>query len=169
MRMDEYIARSTLLADPKNESGERNANYTNNFKNLEKLVLVIFAKNILTIESNESAWFFPEAATSKFKLLYAMEGAQRLIVREDSVTLTPIREQPLYKENWISRRVLDEAGKALFTSCDGRNKHISDDCWKQLAKKCIGAVRVRGHRFIYNCDFTLTLKILCIDHEPYGQ
>jgi palmitoyl-protein thioesterase len=137
--MEEYLERSTFLADANNELGERNASYADNLKQLENLVLVVFAKDV-TVVPKESAWFSSEAAPSESKSLYAMEGAQRPMVKDEPVTLIPMREQPLYKEDWIGLRTLDEAGKVHFASCDGPHMHISDECWRPLAEKYFGGV-----------------------------
>jgi palmitoyl-protein thioesterase len=61
-------------------------------------------------------------------------------MREDEVII-PIRQQPLYRDNRIGLRTLDESGRIHFATCEGAHMRISDECWKPLVLKFCGDQR----------------------------
>ncbi len=50
-----------------------------------------------------------------------------------------MREQPLYVEDWIGLRTLDESGRVVLVSCDAEHMHLSPECWQPLVKKYVGS------------------------------
>jgi palmitoyl-protein thioesterase len=57
----------------------------------------------------------------------------------DEKAIVPMREQPLYVEDWIGLRALDESGRVIFVSCDGEHMQLSAKCWRPLVKKYVGS------------------------------
>ena len=51
----------------------------------------------------------------------------------------PMREQPLYIEDWFGLRTLDESGRVVFVSCDTEHMRLSLECWEPLIKKYVGS------------------------------
>jgi palmitoyl-protein thioesterase len=116
----------------------RNATYVKNFASLNKLVLVLFSKD-KTVIPLESSWFGSEAipeddATSRS--FYNGESSQQEHLSDEKVII-PMRLQPLYLEDWIGLRQLDERGDVIFETCEGEHMDIGD-CWKPLVQKFAG-------------------------------
>ena len=98
---------------------------------LDKLVLVLFARD-RTVVPKESAWFGSYAPPSEDA------GAE---VQEEEETLVPIHEHPLYTEDWIGLRALDERGRVVLASCDSEHMQLPVECWKPLVEKYVGSRR----------------------------
>lgn len=87
----------------------------------------------------ESSWFgsyAPEeedddALSAVFNLENREEGGEKAIV--------PMREQPLYVEDWIGLRALDESGRIIHVSCEGEHMQLSTECWRPLVEKYVGS------------------------------
>ncbi|CAK5281414.1 unnamed protein product [Mycena citricolor] len=123
--LEEYLAANHFLPDINNELVEtRNETYARNFASLNKLVLVKFSEE-KTVVPPESAWFGSQDETSLY-------DNQRVLRQGLSM-----REQPLYLEDWIGLRKLDERGDVVFEVCEGAHMQISD-CWKGLVQGYIG-------------------------------
>jgi len=99
LQEDEYREKSVFLADINNEKSPRNETYKTNLTKLTNLVLVKFLNETI-VEPKESEWFE----------FYA-PGQENVIVS--------LKESPLYKEDWIGLKTLDEAGKLKFISVEG--------------------------------------------------
>jgi palmitoyl-protein thioesterase len=121
---------------------------------------VLFAQD-KTVVPKESSWFGSEAisdTTHHARPLddaadHDSEGAQTPLVAAaaglpgwpgaDPPTIVPMRLQPLYAEDWIGLRALDERGGVHLESCPGEHMQLSDDCWEWIVRKyCGGAVEV---------------------------
>ncbi|GLB37274.1 putative palmitoyl protein thioesterase [Lyophyllum shimeji] len=103
--MDVYLEANHFLTSINNEvSKSRNQTYARNLASLNKLVLVLFTKDE-TMVPKESAWFGSEARPASVRL----DGQQKVMTANDT-TLIPMRRQPLYQEDWIGLRKLDERG-----------------------------------------------------------
>jgi len=57
----------------------------------------------------------------------------------DDEAIVPMCEQPLYVEDWIGLRALDEKGRVVLASCDAEHMRLSDECWRPLVKQYIGS------------------------------
>lgn len=107
----------------------RNQTYARNLASLNKLVLAIFTED-KTVVPKESAWFGSEEISSDSgSVSYRPSDQQPLSTLEK--TIIPMRLQPLYIEDWIGLRELDERGDVLFASCNGEHMQMSD-CWEDL-------------------------------------
>lgn len=123
-RLTMYLASNLFLADINNEIPDAaNGSYAPRLASLEKLVLVLFLQD-KTVVPKESSWFgsYAEPDTgSKEK------------------TIVPMRLQPLYVEDWIGLRALDERGAVFFETCAGEHMVMARDCWEPLVKRFVGA------------------------------
>ena len=123
-RMDAYLANNKFLADINNEIPDiDNATYVKNFASLNKLVLVLFSKDI-TVVPKESSWFGSYAPSDG-----TLPGER---------TIIPMRKQDLYVYDAIGLRSLDERGGVVLKTCEGVHMHLTDECWKPLVNEFIG-------------------------------
>jgi len=110
----------------------RNGTYKNNLVSLSHLVLVMF-KQDKTVIPKESAWFGAEVVTEDSRV----EASQTPLSTTMERGIIPMRMQPIYLENWIGLRDLDDRGAIIFEECDGEHMHLGD-CWKPLVRKFAG-------------------------------
>ena len=136
-QLPKYLAANHFLTSINNELPEtRNATYAAHLACLDALVLVLFERD-RTVVPKESAWFGSYAPPREDP-----DGDAPSDLREGAEeTLVPMREQPLYKEDWIGLRALDEHGRVVLASCDGEHMHLSTECWKPLVEKYVGSAR----------------------------
>ncbi|EIM81182.1 alpha/beta-hydrolase [Stereum hirsutum FP-91666 SS1] len=161
-----YLTSNLFLTSINNEHADpalRNATYAKQLAGLEKLVLVIFARD-KTVVPKESAWFGSYApldeedsststASSRGRVAN-WEKVEEAISRELNVdededermkvmvedrTIIPMRAQPLYTEDWIGLRELDERGAVDLLSCDGEHMQLAKECWEPIVKKYVGS------------------------------
>lgn len=57
---------------------------------------------------------------------------------EDDDVIVPMRQQPLYQDDRIGLRTLDESNRVHFVTCEGAHMRISADCWRPLVLKFCG-------------------------------
>ena len=111
-------------------------------------MLIIFSED-KTVVPKESAWFGYEditdgdSATRDDVSSFSddTEGQlQRPLTTTSSPekTIVPIRQQPIYTEDWIGLKELDESGRIVFGVCDGEHMQLGD-CWKDYVKKYVGS------------------------------
>jgi palmitoyl-protein thioesterase len=132
-QLPKYLASNHFLTSINNEvPATRNATYAAHLAQLETLVLVLFERD-RTVVPKESAWFGSYAPPPPEDEDGAREGKEETVV--------PMREQPLYKEDWIGLRALDEHGRVVLASCDAEHMHLSTECWKPLVEKYVGSPR----------------------------
>ncbi|KIY67317.1 alpha/beta-hydrolase [Cylindrobasidium torrendii FP15055 ss-10] len=140
--METYLEANHFLPDINNEREERNATYAENFVTLNALVLMIFDED-QTVVPKESAWFGSEAVLKKDGY-FSPENQQVLDSNSDISSIAPtlvhMRQQPLYKEDWIGLRTLDERGAVVFGTCHGQHMQIKRECWEPLVRKWVGGV-----------------------------
>ncbi len=85
----------------------------------------------------ESAWFGSEEIPNDNSATYTASDQQLLSAVEK--TIIPMRLQPLYVEDWIGLRELDERGGVVFASCVGEHMQMSD-CWEELIVEYTGGL-----------------------------
>ena len=126
--MEDYLAANKFLADINNEIPDtHNATYAKNLATLNKLVLVLFSKDV-TVVPKESAWFGSYAPSDE-----TFPGDR---------TVIPMRMQELYVHDTIGLRKLDEREGVVFKVCQGVHMQMTDDCWRPLVEVFVGgAVR----------------------------
>ncbi|KZT67183.1 alpha/beta-hydrolase [Daedalea quercina L-15889] len=126
-RLERYLETNTFLADANNErDGERNETYAQNFASVNKLVLVLFLQDE-TVVPKESSWFGA----------YAVPDNASDVSTEEK-TIVPMRLQPLYLEDWIGLRKLDERGAVVLETCDGEHMVLTAECWQPLVRRFVG-------------------------------
>ena len=108
---ENYLNHSNLLADINNERPLKNVTYADNLAALEKFVMVMF-RDDQTVIPKESGWF-----------------AQ---VNMTSGSVTKLRDRPIYKEDWIGLKKLDEKGGLDFVTIPGEHMQLSDKDLKKL-------------------------------------
>ncbi|CAG8715878.1 7586_t:CDS:2, partial [Acaulospora morrowiae] len=101
-RLELYLKQNIFLPDINNELENKNKTYAKNLASLNKFVLIRFTEDV-TVKPRDTAWFS----------FYNEENE-----------VIPIRQQPLYKEDWIGLKKLDETGKLIFKDCDGPHMQI---------------------------------------------
>eukprot|EP00048_Salpingoeca_helianthica_P014574 m.222386 g.222386 ORF g.222386 m.222386 type:complete len:296 (-) comp16018_c0_seq1:92-979(-) len=107
LEYDTYLKDNIFLPDINNERDTKNATYKANLQSLNALVLIMFANDTMVIP-RESSWF------GSFQI--------------GSLTaLVPMQQQPLYTNDWIGLRTLDQAGKVVLKSCPGDHMHFTMD------------------------------------------
>ena len=127
--MDAYLSANKFLASINNEIPEnRNQSYAHNLASLHTLVLVIFTQD-KTVVPKESAWFGSEAGVELDRDEQRVFGLNKVVI--------PMRLQPLYKEDWIGLRTLDQRGGVVFEACVGEHMEIKE-CWEPLVRQYIG-------------------------------
>lgn len=122
------------------QPAERNATFAHNLATLNKLVLVLFAQD-KTVVPKESSWFGSEAIPdTDRKALYFQRGSQQQVLgsAQNEKQIIPMRLQPLYTEDWIGLRKLDERGGVVFETCAGEHMQLGD-CWERLVREFAGA------------------------------
>ncbi|RDB24914.1 Palmitoyl-protein thioesterase 1 [Hypsizygus marmoreus] len=128
--LDTYLSANHFLTSINNEVPEsRNHTYASNLASLNKLVLVLFTED-KTAVPKESAWFGSEAEPS-------LRFDEQEVITAADKTLIPMRHQPLYLEDWIGLRRLDEKGGVDFDACVGEHMQMGD-CWERLVRKYVG-------------------------------
>jgi palmitoyl-protein thioesterase len=134
--MEAYLESNTFLTSINNEIAlSRNSTYKDNFQQLNKLVLVIFQKD-KTVVPKESSWFGSAQPTEDEESQFE-SNAQRPLSDLRSNAIIPMRLQPLYREDWIGLRALDERGDVVFEACSGEHMQLTD-CWKPIVKLFCG-------------------------------
>jgi palmitoyl-protein thioesterase len=108
-------------------SATRNATYAAHLLELDALVLVLFEQD-RTVIPKESSWFGSYAPPEDED----EDGT-------DERRIIPMREQPLYTEDWIGLRKLDKSGRVVLASCDSEHMVLSPECWEPLVKRYVGA------------------------------
>ena len=140
--MDTYLASNHFLTSINNEiPTSRNQSYARNLASLHKLVLVLFTKD-KTVVPKESAWFGSEAVPTE-DMDFSMQNKQTPLGRQrqsrSAGSIVPMRQQPLYKEDWIGLRDLDERNGVVFEVCNGDHMQM-DDCWEGLVERFTGSI-----------------------------
>jgi len=136
--LETYLSASHFLAYINNEiEGSRNETYKRNLASLSNLVLVVFTEDE-TVLPKESSWFGAEvvneeesyiASQISFSITKHLETGRAIIV--------PMRLQPIYLEDWIGLRDLDDRGAIIFEECEGQHMQLGK-CWEPLVERYAG-------------------------------
>lgn len=128
-QLSKYFSMNHFMADINNEVGDNmNTTYTTNLLSLNKLVLVLFTED-KTVVPKESSWFGSFAPSTEPEQTN-WPGTEKTIV--------PMRMQPIYVEDRIGLRTLDERGDVVLETCDGEHMQLSSGCWRPILKKFAG-------------------------------
>ncbi|KAJ9630391.1 hypothetical protein H2204_008456 [Knufia peltigerae] len=113
-----YLEHSNFLADINNERGAKNATYAENLAALDKFVMVLFDDD-RTVVPKETGWFADVNMTGGY-------------------AVTPLRQRPIYEEDWIGLKRLDEKGGLDFVRLAGEHMQLLDDDLVRLFAKYFG-------------------------------
>ena len=143
--IDTYLESNHFLTSINNEiANTRNKTYGRNLASLETLVLVLFNRDNMVVPK-ESAWFGSEAVEDENEIQMNLRNSgQSEQIQLDathvlSKTIIPMRLQPLYTEDWIGLRQLDERGAVVLETCEGEHMQLGD-CWERLIKRFAGGI-----------------------------
>uniref|UniRef100_A0A8D0DFN9 Palmitoyl-protein thioesterase 1 n=1 Tax=Salvator merianae TaxID=96440 RepID=A0A8D0DFN9_SALMN len=106
LKEDEYRKNSLFLADINQEQG-LNETYKKNLMSLKKFVMVKFLNDTM-VDPPVSEWF----------------GYYRSGQAKETI---PLKETPLYTEDRLGLKVMDQAGKLVFLAAAGDHLQISED------------------------------------------
>jgi palmitoyl-protein thioesterase len=115
--LDSYLESSNYLADINNERPLKNETYKKNLSSLNKFVMFIFNDDT-TVIPKETGWFAEVNATS------------------EQVTL--LKDRPIYKEDWLGLKTLDEKGSLVFETLKGGHMQISGKQLRSVMKTYFG-------------------------------
>ncbi|XP_046850386.1 palmitoyl-protein thioesterase 1-like [Xenia sp. Carnegie-2017] len=110
LKEEEYKTKSVFLADI-NQERVKNKAYKENLMKLKNFVMVKFAKDTMVIPK-ESEWFG-----------YYKPGQDK--------DLFTLQESPLYQEDWLGLKEMDEAGKLHFLEADGDHLQFSKEFFEK--------------------------------------
>merc|ERR1712215_246210 len=105
LHFDTYVEKSKFIAEINNEKAEKNETYAVNLASLENFVMVKHNQDSM-VEPRESSHF-------------------EFYVPGQADVILPLRESPLYVEDRIGLKALDEAGKLHFLDVEGDHLQFS--------------------------------------------
>jgi len=108
---ENYLEHSNFLADINNERKTKNATYAQNLAEVEKFVMIVFHDD-KTVIPKESGWFAEVNVTSG--------------------STTKLKDLPIYQEDWIGLKKLDEKGGLRFVTLPGEHMHIKEKVLRNL-------------------------------------
>jgi len=90
-----------------------------------------------TVVPKESAWFGAEVMEEEGMPAEQISLDVSKNYNSES-NVIPVRLQPIYLEDWIGLRKLDERNGIVFETCKGEHMQLSD-CWEDLVVKFVGS------------------------------
>ncbi|EFQ97653.1 palmitoyl-protein thioesterase 1 [Nannizzia gypsea CBS 118893] len=130
--LDDYLKYSNFLADVNNEREVKNMTYRENLMMLNKFVMYMF-KDDTTVVPKESAFFAEVNATS---------GEH-----------TKLQQRPIYKEDWLGLKVLDEQSRLEFLTIPGRHMQLSEALLVQTFRSYFGPLQESATEAVRTADF----------------
>ena len=106
-----YVEKSLFIAEINNEKAVKNESYSVNLASLENFVMVKHNQDSM-VEPRESSHF-------------------EFYVPGQADVLQPLRETPLYTEDRIGLKALDESGRLHFLTVEGNHLEFSRDWFIQ--------------------------------------
>jgi len=103
---EEYLAKNVFLPDINNNLDVKNETYKQNLMSLENFVMVMFDNDTL-VQPKESEWF-----------AWYIPGQAKQIQY--------LRDSPIYTEDWLGLKVMDQQGKLAFLSTIGNHLQFTD-------------------------------------------
>lgn len=103
---ENYLLYSNMLADINNERDLKNETYKSNIASLEKLVMYKFDQDTTVIPA-ESEWFAE--------------------INTTSLKVSPLKERPIYTEDWLGLKQLGDKGGIVFRIAPGQHMHITKE------------------------------------------
>jgi len=103
--LEAYSKTNHFLTDINNEGHGKNETYADHMASLSRLILIKLEEDTMVVPK-ESSWFGYYNGSDK------------------SVVL-PLRELPIYTEDWIGLQILDKSGRIILKETPGPHMHIS--------------------------------------------
>ena len=148
-RIDSYLESNTFLTGVNAEIStdvNETAKLKENLSSLRNFVMVLFTQDT-TVVPKETAWFGSYAIPEQ-DLIPIIDSIHRAMhfpwwpfhrrPGVESRTVISMKEQPLYKDDIIGIRTLDESGRLHFESCDGAHMHLKVECWEPIVRQYVG-------------------------------
>lgn len=136
-QLSTYLASSQFLAAINNEVPEsKNSTFRDNLSSLNALVLILFTDD-KTVVPKESAWFGSEAIIESQQALLPTFDTQQATISLSEGRIVPMHKHPIYEEDWIGLKSLDQQGRIVFDVCQGEHMQISS-CWERLVRQWCG-------------------------------
>jgi palmitoyl-protein thioesterase len=133
--LETYLSANRFLPHINNEiQGSRNETHKRNLSSLNNLVLVMFTKD-KTVIPRDTSWFGAEVVNEDGK--YDTSQTSFSLSKQAKQEILPMRLQPIYLEDWIGLRVLDERGAIIFEECEGEHMQLGK-CWQPLVERFAG-------------------------------
>jgi len=149
-RLPLYYKQNKFLPLINGEIDERrNGTFKKNLLDLKNFVMIMFEQDG-TVVPKESSLFGSYAPPEEDD-----EHEGKPWWREDVLSM---REQPLYKEDWIGLRELDETARVALLTCQGRHMQISRECYLPIIKKYVGQVIKSGSTHRSSAQGTLIIQ-----------
>ncbi|OAA58681.1 palmitoyl-protein thioesterase precursor [Cordyceps fumosorosea ARSEF 2679] len=114
--LDAYLEGSRFLADVNNERPRKNATYKERLAGLTKFVMFLFEDDTM-VHPRESSWFGEVTPEGKS---------------------VPLRGRPIYKEDWLGLRELDEKGGLVFRSITADHMQIPEQVLNETFRDFFG-------------------------------
>lgn len=115
---DDYLAYSNFLADINNERPVKNMTYRENLAKLEQFVMYIFDEDT-TVVPKETAWFEEVNGTE----------------------VMPLRMRPMYTEDWLGLKKLDEKGALKFRVAPGEHMELTEAVLNETFREFYGPLK----------------------------
>ncbi|GAA5912912.1 hypothetical protein JCM8208_002080 [Rhodotorula glutinis] len=154
-RIDEYLVANDFLRDINNEregdeqvvepgtearvvgdeegAEPRNATYRKNLAALDKLVLFRFSDDMTVVPPQSAHFTLPspnDTSTCPLPPLPPVPGCYAHPL--------PWSGLPLYRDDWVGLRALDERGRVERRVCKGVHMEIGDECWDAIVSVFVG-------------------------------
>ncbi|KAF7714499.1 Uncharacterized protein PECH_000369 [Penicillium ucsense] len=117
--LDAYLEKSNFLADINNERELKNVQYKKNLRSLNVFAMYMFDDDTVVVPKESAV--FAEVNSTDGKV-------------------TPLQERPIYKEDWLGLKVLDDQGKLHFKSAPGQHMELSEELLRKTFKEYFGPV-----------------------------
>jgi len=118
-----YLEHSHFLAAINNEKKEKNATYAERIARLETFAMYVFEEDT-TVVPKESGWFADVNSTSG--------------------EVTELRNRPIYKEDWLGLKKLDQKGDLVFRTAPGKHMELETKVLKKAFAEFFGPEREDG-------------------------
>ncbi|GAA6042343.1 hypothetical protein JCM8097_003858 [Rhodosporidiobolus ruineniae] len=142
-RIDEYLRNNRFLRDINNErvgddemgaglwdteKEPRNKTYKENFSALNRLVLLRFSEDLTVVPPHSSHFTLPSPNATNCP---APPLPADPLCYADAL---PWSSLPLYAQDYIGLRALDEAGRVTKGVCEGAHMQVSEECWEGIVR-----------------------------------
>ncbi|KAF2136683.1 uncharacterized protein K452DRAFT_127266 [Aplosporella prunicola CBS 121167] len=117
---DDYLAASNFLADINNERELKNETYKRNLASLDKFAMYVFDEDT-TVIPKETGWFAEVNGTTG--------------------EVTQLRDRPVYTEDWLGLKQLDEKDGLVFRNMTGAHMELDDEALEAIFKEFFAPVK----------------------------